>query len=556
MRIKKANLINWSLVTSFFLILFSGSVSGDDDAYYRRLKKGWLYMRQVYDQLNQHYVEEVDPYPLIRAGIDGMLDNLDPYTVFLEDDGERQLRIITTGKYGGLGLEIGLRDKKVTVIAPIEDSPAQKMGMQAGDIIKAIDGQSIANWNISKVSGHLRGDIGTKVTLSILRPGLDNTFDITLTREMIVVKDVSYAGFISPGIAYISLTGFTEKAAEEMKRAINDLQDEGQIEAMVLDLRGNPGGLLSSSVEIVNIFVPKGELVVYTKGYREKETKFYTKDTPLMENVPLAVVVDEGSASAAEIVAGALQDLDRAVIIGEPTFGKGLVQKVYPIDDNEEARIKITTAKYFVPSGRCIQRQDYSIDNELVRRDTSMSKKESELYYTRNKRTVYDKGGIYPDVYIKGDSINYMLADMIRSNLFFDFAVRFHQEHPEWKMEYENNNGLMDDFEAYINEKKYTLRSSFDDEVEDLENQIADLKENKQITLALNQLKAELNKSEQIEYEKSKSQMKKILLLELAEKYKGRAFRHELAMKSDSQLNEALKILTDIPHYNEVLAIR
>ncbi|MEJ2056181.1 MAG: S41 family peptidase, partial [Calditrichaceae bacterium] len=257
-----------------------------------------------------------------------MLDKLDPYTVFLEEDGERRLQIITTGKYGGLGMEIGLRNKKITVIAPIDNTPAKNMGVQAGDIIQKVNGEDVSGWNVDKVSKLLRGKIGTDVSLEMVRPGLDEPYSITMTRAEIVIDDIGYSGFVEPGVAYLRLTGFTEKASSEMKAAIRKLKNDQDINAFILDLRGNPGGLLEAAVDITNIFVDKNEMVVYTKGFRESEAKFYTRYQPILPDVPLVVLVDEGSASASEIVAGALQDLDRAVIVGEMTFGKGLVQKV------------------------------------------------------------------------------------------------------------------------------------------------------------------------------------------------------------------------------------
>ena len=336
--------------------------SGEED-YYFRLKKSWQHMQNVFEKINMHYVDEIDPYPLVKAGIDGMLEKLDPYTVFIEEDGERRLQMITTGKYGGLGMEIGMKNDKVTVISPMDNSPALRAGVHAGDIITEIDGQKVDKINIDKISGLLRGEIGTSVNLILERAGLANPIEMTLTRAEIVIEDVNYSGYIAPGVAYISLSGFTDKAEDEMRRAIRELREQGKIDQLILDLRGNPGGLLDAAVDIVNLFVDKGETVVYTKGFREGEIKFKTQKEPLLPDVQLAVLVDRGSASASEIVAGALQDMDRAVIIGEETFGKGLVQKVYNVDKNSDTKVKITTAKYYIPSGRSIQKKNYSQNN-------------------------------------------------------------------------------------------------------------------------------------------------------------------------------------------------
>jgi len=353
----KQRLLILPVIGLFFILSSAFAQSDTQEEYYKGLKKGWQYMQMVYERLNQQYVEDIDPYPLIRSGINGMLKKLDPYTVFLEEDGQRRLRIMTTGKYGGLGIEIGLRNKKITIIAPINNSPAQRIGIQAGDIIDKINGKGIVGKNVDEVSKLLRGQIGTDVSLNIIRPGLNEALELTITRAEIVLEDIGYNGFVASGVAYVNLNSFTDKAFEEIKGVIEEMQRQASIEAFILDLRGNPGGLLDAAVNIVNLFVEKEKLVVYTKGFREKEYKFYTRQEPLLPNVPLAVLVDGGSASASEIVAGALQDLDRAVIIGEDTFGKGLVQKVFTLDKHKNIKLKMTTAKYYIPSGRSIQKK-------------------------------------------------------------------------------------------------------------------------------------------------------------------------------------------------------
>lgn len=545
----------WLIVCFIAQVFFNGSLLADEEDYYYRLKKSWLHMRRVYEQLNQHYVEEMDPYPLIKAGIDGMLDELDPYTVFIEEDGERRLQIITTGRYGGLGMEIGLRNKKVTVIAPIDNSPAKRVGIRAGDVIEKIDGQNISSWGINKVSGHLRGKIGTKIDLVIKRPGLDKKIELTLTREEIIIKDIGYSGFLQPGVAYLSLTGFTDKAASEMIAATKKLQKEGEIKQFILDLRGNPGGLLKAAVDVVNVFVPKGELVVYTKGFREKEYKFHTENEPLLADVPLAVLVNGGSASASEIVAGALQDLDRAVIIGKATYGKGLVQKVYPIDDKTDTKVKITTAKYYVPSGRCIQKKDYGLDNDVFARD-SLSEKDngSHLYYTRNKREVYDKGGIYPDISVNGDSINYVLIDLLRKSLIFDFAVEYHQNHSHWDGDYAVTDSLLDAFRLFLDKRGFESELVVKDEIARIEKVTEQNNYSDEIGSLLNQLKNKFEEEKIRDYENSREQIRKILRLELAEKYYGSDKRDQMALEADKQTKKAIEILLNSKNYTDILA--
>ncbi|HID39486.1 MAG TPA: S41 family peptidase, partial [Calditrichaeota bacterium] len=536
-----------------FIFLFQ--LHGEDQDYYFRLKKGWQYMRDVYLQLNQHYVEDVDPYPLIKAGINGMLDKLDPYTVFIDEDGERRLRIITTGKYGGLGMEVGLRNKKITIISPIDGTPAQRMGIRAGDIIEEVDGVSVDGWSIEKVSGKLRGKVGTTVTLLLRRPGLEKPFELTLTREEIIIKDVSFADFLSPGIAYVNLSGFTEKAAAELKLAIKELQEKSEIKAFILDLRGNPGGLLKSAVDVVNVFVPKGKLVVYTKGFREKESRFYTSQMPVLPDVPLAVLVDGSSASASEIVAGALQDMDRAVIVGEPTFGKGLVQKVYTLDDQFDGKLKITTAKYYVPSGRCIQKRDYGENNEIFLRDSTVEDSSSHVFFTKNKRKVYDHGGIYPDVTVHQDTMNYIVVDLIRKNLMFDFAVRYQQQHPEWQGDFSINDDIMNQFSEYLTEKDFKPTLIVDRELNKVEKIARREGYSKSTLEMLKKLRSQFENEREAIYQSNLDKIRTILLLELGEKYYGKDFRHKLSLQDDKQAQETIRILQDKAQYKDILAI-
>lgn len=550
----KVFLVSLLIISLFSIMWMSNPVDADEQDYYLRLKKSWKYMQKVYENLNQHYVEEVDPYPLIKAGIDGMLEKLDPYTVFIDEDGERRLQIITTGKYGGLGMEIGLRNKKVTVIAPIDNTPAKKMGIQAGDIIEKINGEHITGWSVDKVSKLLRGKVGTEVTLEIRRPGLDEPYSITLTRAEIIIEDIGFAGFIEPGIAYLRLTGFTEKASAEMKAAIRNLKEEQEIEAFVLDLRGNPGGLLEAAVEIVNIFVDRNELVVYTKGFREKETKFYTHSRPILPDIPLAVLVDEGSASASEIVAGALQDLDRAVIVGESTFGKGLVQKVYSIDKNEGAKLKITTARYYIPSGRCIQKRDYGNGNDIFIRDSLDQETATEkAFYTKNKRKVVDKGGISPDIPVPGDSVSYLTMDMIRKSLIFDFAVKFHNEHPMWIPDIQLPDSILNQYEMYINRNDFVYDIEGSRELDKLEKVARDEKYAEDIINLIARLKTELEEQKQITFEDHKDEIAKALNMELVEKYLGNKERDRLLLQDDSQVSQAVNIIKNDGQYSKIL---
>ncbi|KAA3615107.1 MAG: S41 family peptidase [Calditrichaeota bacterium] len=554
---KKRNLI--FLFLSFFFLSASAwqpdPVVSNEQDYYYKLKKSWQHMQNVFEKVNMHYVEEIDPYPLVKAGIDGMLQQLDPYTVFIEEDGERRLRMITTGKYGGLGMEIGMKNKRITVISPMDNSPAIRAGVRAGDIITKIDGQDVEGQNINKVSSLLRGEIGTTIDLSIQRQGYVQDIELTLTRSEIIIEDVGYAGFIEPGVAYISLNGFTDKAAREVKRAIRQLREQQEIEKVVLDLRGNPGGLLDAAVDIVNIFIPKGETVVYTKGFRENEVVFKTRNSPLLPDVPLAVLVDEGSASASEIVAGALQDMDRAVIVGEKTFGKGLVQKVYNVDKNSDTKVKITTAKYYIPSGRSIQKKDYGFENDVVVDAASDESMVHDLFFTQNKREVFDHGGIQPDVFVKSDSLDYVVIELIRKNMLFNFAVKYNQDNPEWSGDFKVNDQILSDFKSYLKNNNFDYSVEGSNEIKRLKKIVGNKPDNKEMLALIDQLEQKLISEKEIYLSTCDRQIKKFLKMELAEKYFGRRGSYKYSVDDDAQVNNAVEVLKNQSEYNKILAV-
>jgi carboxyl-terminal processing protease len=544
--------INSQPIIIIFIIMFTSNLLANDEVYYERLKKGWNYMRSAYEQLNMHYVEAVDPYPLIKAGINGMLSKLDPYTVFIDEDGNRKLQIMTKGKYGGLGLEVGIRKGKVVVIAPIEGSPAHKKGIEAGDIITRIDGNNIANWDIEKTSANLRGKIGTEVVLSILKPGESTPYEVQLTRSEITIKDVGYSGFVQQNIAYVALNGFSEKAAAELKNAIIALQKEREIKSLILDLRGNPGGLLTAAVDIVNLFVPKNKLVVYTKGFREEEIRFLTNHQPLLPNIPLIVMVNEGSASASEIVAGALQDLDRAVIVGRPTFGKGLVQKIYNIDNNGNSKLKITTAKYFIPSGRCIQKAEYG-DTSVFNRKNFIKEQKESVFYTANKRKMLNQGGIHPDIEAPSDSLNSFLRDMIRSDLFFNFAVKYHRKNTVWQEEKINSDSIYIEFHHYLKEQNYQIDPSSKKQLNRYKAILSQKGYSEDIINLLTKAETLINKEREIIFEQNSEMIKYLLQIELRKKYFDKNTIEKYALQKDRQFNAALELLANRKTYDSIL---
>ncbi len=539
----------------FVLILNTGLA--DNDERYLSLDKGLFYLKQVYETISRNYVDNVNPEGLSKSAIQGIVQELDPYTVFFEKKGSEQLEIITKGKYGGLGMEIGKREGKITVIAPIDDTPAQKAGIRAGDNIIKINKESTNGMSLEKASTMLRGKVGTEVTITIHRPGIDKPITLTLTREEILIKDVTFADFIEEGTTLFRLTSFSDKAESELRQAIINLQKKGDIERVILDLRGNPGGLLASAVEVANLFIPKGELVVSTRGIHEREAKFKTSKNALLPNAQLVVLVDGGSASASEIVAGAVQDLDRGVIIGSKTFGKGLVQQVKPVDKVNDAFLKITTAKYYIPSGRCIQKEDYK-KNRDVFLDISDSTESNnhEKYFTRNARVVYGGGGIYPDIEIQKETTDQYILALWARGYFFNFTVDYLAQQPD----FQPVNGItvtddiLMDFQNYIKENDIDFEIEGEKQLEEFleiaHNESYDSDMIDLVTVALEKLEREkLNK-----FNKNTNRIRQSLELEFAEKLDGTSARFATSLKYDKTVDKAVEILKSLDQYSQILA--
>jgi carboxyl-terminal processing protease len=534
------------------------NLSAEED-YYLKIQKGLIVYQKVYEHIQRYYVEEIDPYEFMKAGIEGMLDKLDPYTVFIEQEGDIKLQIITTGKYGGLGMEIGMRNNKVTVISPMDNSPAKKAGIRAGDIIEKVDGESVASQSLDKISQKLRGLIGTQVEITLIRPGYKNEIAMKITREEITIEDVSYSDFVKPGIAYVRLAGFTEKASTEIIDAISKLKGKDKIKAFILDLRGNSGGLLDAAVEVAGIFLPQSTPVVNTIGFREGKNSFHTQDKPILLETPLAVLIDGGTASASEIVAGCFQDLDRAIIIGTDSFGKGLVQKIYPIDRNSNTKLKITTAKYYIPSGRCVQKQNFARDTNIFINDKSgdsLLKDQNVLFKTSHNRTVYGRGGISPDIYLEDEPLNYLITELLHQSLLFNFTVKYAQENPNIIDSLKINDKIFTDFISYIQENNFSYQTECEKELEELLAAAQDNNLPEEIIEEGKKLLNKINMVKQDDIQKNKDQIKNILLIELAEKYLGSKGKIQYSLINDKQLKTAIELLENEAEYKKILAIK
>ena len=373
----------------------------------------------LFKEVNAYYVDEVEPEKLVRKGIDAMLESLDPYTDYISEEEMESFRISTTGQYGGVGAMIGVVNKKVVITQPYKGFPAHTNGVKVGDEILSIDGKSVQGKRTSEVSTLLKGQPQTVVEIKVRRHGKKDDIVFKVTREKINVSNVAYYGLIGNDVAYIRLDDFTPGASYEVADALTELKDKGATK-LILDLRENPGGLLHEAVNIVSLFIPKGLEVVSTKGKVNEWNKVYkTLNNPIDTEIPMVVLTSGGSASASEIVAGTLQDYDRAVLIGGKTFGKGLVQTTRPLSYN--AQLKVTTAKYYIPSGRCIQALDYTHRKEdgTVMRIADSLKAE---FKTKNGRIVYDGGGLDPDVKVENDYLGTITSELMDAGLIFEFA--------------------------------------------------------------------------------------------------------------------------------------
>lgn len=506
----------------------------------------------IYKQLELFYVDTLDAQKVIRVGIDAMLDELDPYTVYYPEEEMSDLKMMTTGKYGGIGSIIRQRkDKSVMIAEPYENMPAAEVGLKVGDILKQIDDTDLTGKNTSEISDMLRGEPGTTFVLKIQRPGEDKMREFKITRRNIKLPAIPFSGMID-SLGYINLSSFTENCSSDVRKAVINLKNQGA-KAIVLDLRGNGGGLLQEAVDIVNLFVPKGNEIVSTKGKIKAANSVYkTSSEPLDTDIPLAILVNSGTASAAEIVSGSLQDLDRAVIIGTRTFGKGLVQTPRPLPYN--GSLKLTSSKYYIPSGRCIQAIDYKNRRE-AHSDGRIPDSLTTVFHTADGREVRDGGGITPDIVVKHDTLPNLLFYLSNDDVLVDYATRYVQTHkaPSTVAQFKLTDA---DYEEF---KKMTIDSGFTYDrlsgkrleelrkVADFEGYLDDAKEE----FAALEKKLEHNLSKELDH--FKNDIEKIISQEIIKRYFFQRGTIEEQLKDDDDLKAAQKILGSHDEYLHIL---
>ena len=538
-------------------VLLLISVATVNTNQYFEISKNLDVFATLYKELNTYYVDDVEPATLIRSGIDAMLGSLDPYTNFISEDEIEDFRLQTTGKYGGIGAFIRKVDDFVVVSEPYENYPAYKAGLLAGDIITSIEGQSVKDKNSDDVSKLLKGQAGTAVTIHVKRPLADGTqkdMTVTLTREEIKLLNVPFSGMINNEIGYIRLANFTEQAGKEVRDALEALKQENPgMKGLVFDVRGNPGGLLNEAVNVSNVFVDKGKEIVSTKGkVKEWDKTFKSLNPPVDPLIPVVVLTNKGSASASEIVAGAIQDLDRGVIVGQKTFGKGLVQTTRPLSYN--TKLKVTTAKYYVPSGRCIQAINYAEKDD----DGSVKKIPDSLkvaFKTTNGRTVYDGGGIDPDITVEPDKLSAITISLLNNNHIFNYATIFKAKKSgiAASKAFQLSDQDYQDFIVFLKDKEYDYKTETEELLEEFRKAAEKDKYLDAVKKDVDALTANIKHDKEKDLIKFKDEIKSLLEEEIVGRYYYSKGKTEFSFKNDKDILEALKILNNKTQYYQIL---
>lgn len=498
------------------------------------------------------YVDETSSGELIKTAMDEMLKHLDPYTVYYPESLVEDVMFINTGEYAGIGADLEKYNGEYQVVEISEASPADKAGILIGDKIIRINGNEIKDKSIDEISLLIKGEPGTSLNLTFLRNNVEQ--NVSVKRAMIKEKNIPYFGKIADKTGYINLSGFTENCSKELKTAFLKLKNDEKIDKLVIDLRYNPGGLLIEAVNIVNLFVDKGESIVEMKGRVEQWNKvFRAENNPVDTKIPIVVLVNGRSASASEIVSGALQDLDRAVILGEKTFGKGLVQTTKDLTYN--SKLKITTAKYYIPSGRCIQKLDYS-HKDSQGNATQISESQFKTFKTKNGRPVKDAGGIMPDINADVDSVAEITANLIAENIIFDYATLFRLKHDKISSpeEFEVTDADMEDFKKFSGSKLFEYQTSSDGLIKELNNLLKAEYSSSEISLEVQKIQEEIKKQKQKKFSEFYSQIKTALATEIVSRYYYQEGVIRYTLKHDSFLEKAKNVLNDQNLYKKVLS--
>ena len=536
------------IIIPIILFLFLAFKTVEQDDRYFQIVKSLDVFTTLFKEVNAYYVEEINPTELMKIGIDAMLSSLDPYTDYIPEDDIEDYRTMTTGEYGGIGAVIEKKGGFNTVVMPYKNAPAARSGLLIGDQILKINNISLSGKKAYEISNLLKSQINAQITLEIKRMNMPEVFEISLATEKIVIKNVPYAGLVKAGVGYIKLKDFTTNAGKEVGEALKELTHQG-VSKLILDLRGNPGGLLDEAINVSNIFIPKGAEIVSTKGKLEEWTKVYnTKNQSIDAKIPLVVLIDERSASAAEIVAGVVQDYDRGVLVGRKTYGKGLVQQTRPLAYN--AQLKVTTAKYYIPSGRCIQAIDYSTKGTAKIADSLKS-----TFRTKSGRAVLDGGGVDPDILIDPSKFALVSYRLKQKNLIFNYATKYYFDHDTLASarDFELSELEFQQFLAWLENQSFDYQTPLEiklEQVLDLAKAGARSEQVHQSIIELNALLQSEKKKDLIHYE---SEIKQLLEQDIVSRYFFQEGIIEASFDTDLDILKAVEILEDTESYDGIL---
>ncbi len=543
--------IKYLVIVSTVLMLVALRLP-DKDKYFEIIKNLDIFAT-LYKEINTYYVDEISPTELMETGIEAMLASLDPYTNYISEDYIETYRISTTGEYAGIGAVVANRNGVSTILLPYEGFSADRAGLKIGDVISRINGVDIGGMTDEETGQLLKGQTNSTVQLTIQRPDGSTPFDVDLSREKIVLKNVPYFGMINDDIGYIQLTDFTSRAGAEVESALLNLKNDGA-KKIILDLRGNLGGLLIEAVNICNVFIPQGKEVVHTRGKIEEWTEIYRSlNLATDTEIPLAVLVNSRSASAAEIVSGVMQDYDRGVLIGRRTFGKGLVQRTHPLAYNSQ--LKVTTAKYYIPSGRCIQAIDYSLRKE----DGSIGEIPDSLkqaFQTANGRVVFDGGGVYPDVEVAEKDHAEITLALLKEGLLFDYANVYYYQHASIvkPKDFRLTKEAYDAFKQWLSNRTFSYETQLEKQLKKLEEVAQKDQAVSQFQSEINQLRKAIKQTKSRDLEAYKTEITGLLEQEIALRFYLQRGLIESTFDKDPDILKAIDILDDTATYQSILS--
>ena len=540
----------WSAIGLVSVGLFAFNTTPGDRTF--EIVKNLDIFATLYKEVNSYYVDEINPSQLMRVGIESMLETLDPYTNYIPEDDIEDYRTMTTGEYGGIGAVVNKKKGISTVVMPYKGYPADKAGLKAGDQILKINGIELEGKSSDEISKLLKGQSDSEIKLTIKRLNKKELFDVALSRERITIKNVPYFGMVTEDVGYVKLTDFTTEAGAEVRKAVVELKEDGA-KKIILDLRGNPGGLLEEAVNVSNVFVGKGREVVTTRGKLNNWTKTYnTLDAAADEEIPLAVLVSNGSASASEIVSGVMQDYDRGVLVGQRSYGKGLVQQTRPLAYNSQ--LKVTTAKYYIPSGRCIQAIDYSHRNP----DGSVGKVADSLkseFKTQSGRKVYDGGGVLPDIEVEEYDYAPITFALMADDLIFDYATEYYYAHPEIAnaMDFALTDAEYNAFKSWLSKKEVKYTTQVEHDIDGLIKSAKKEKYYDDIAEQIEALRKETLHNKDMDLVTFKPEIKMLLEREIAGRYYYQAGMIESMFSEDKEVIAAVEVLNNSQQYESIL---